>query len=83
LKQVKPSEEDLRLALKECRETLQAWHHSIQRLHILVADFENYTWDAFTISIGERLPALDRTEKAALARLSILLQWINGGISPE
>ncbi|MGB9435027.1 MAG: hypothetical protein WBQ89_22470 [Candidatus Acidiferrum sp.] len=65
---------DIPTALEECRVCLRKWRTATEGLEALIEDAANYSSEAFDQSVSERMPELQRTTRASLARLSIFMQ---------
>lgn len=61
-------------AHEECRVCLRKWRTATEGLGALIEDAANYSSEAFDQSVNERMPELQRTTRAFLARLSIFIQ---------
>lgn len=69
---------DTETAKRECRETLDKWHTQISGLRHLVEHSDEFTPPAFRQSVEDYMPKLRRVTMAAVARLGIYVQILNG-----
>lgn len=69
---------DTETAKRECRETLEKWQAQIVRLRHLVEHSDEFAPPAFRKSVENHMPELRRATMAAVARLQIYVQILNG-----
>lgn len=69
---------DTETAKRECRETLDKWQVRISQLRHLVEHSNEFTPPAFRQSVEDHMPELSRATMAAVARLQIYVQILNG-----
>jgi hypothetical protein len=65
---------DVKMAQRECRETLDKWETFTTRIRKIVKEHKEYAPDAFKASILDLLPEYVRAANAAVARLQIMVQ---------
>lgn len=61
-------------AREECRVCLTKWEAEMEGIKILIAEASSYSAEAFTHSVDDRMPRLQRATRAVIVRLSILVQ---------
>src|SRR5579864_7908249 len=66
--------QDFATALEECRVCLTKCKGELDGLLTLVEQAPQFTAAAFAQSVSDRMPELQRTSRASLARISIFIQ---------